>query len=260
MPTIKSIALPFVRLSNSEVAQFTSTTLKAIEKTKIKLTEHAPVFQCTTSISKALTAFEEALNPDQSVSATALAKADKNRTVDARNILLQVKLAQFSRLDHKKAAASDLLTVLAPFNNLYKEKYEKKTSLIRTTVARLDKSPYKEKINLVGAKEWVDNLKMSQEEFYQLYLTYAKHKKKAQTKSIKEQRQDLIKQHTALYQYLKGVIALDDQSPLKEVLLAVTDVRLDYAQTIKRRKKKDKEKLALPQPGQEEPDDHPKIA
>lgn len=247
MPTMTSVTVPFIRLSNSEVAQFTSTTLKAIEKTKVKLSEHAPVHQCTTKISKALTAFEDALNQDQLVTAKDIAKADKLRTVDTRNILLQVKLAQSSRLDNKKAAANDLATALAPFKNLYQEKYEKKTSLIRTMIARLEKSPYKEKVSLVGAKEWVDNLKLSQEEFYQLYLTYAKNKKKAQTKSIKEQRTELLKDHIALYQYLLGIVALDSKTPLKEVLMAVNDVRLDYAQTIKRRKKKEKA-LSLPLP------------
>lgn len=234
------IPLNLNRLSTSEFSQFHSTSLKAIEKTRVKLTEYPKLHQAITRLTNCLALLEPGIKQEKPVTGTDLREADKRRDKDKKNLDMMVEIAKYSRNSTKQAAAIDIAKILSHYKSIHRENYEKQTKHTNQLIQRLEKSPYREKINQIGAMEQVQNLKESQENFYQLYLTYTQYQGQNISKKVSEARKDIKEQYTILYQYLLCVVYWDNHSPLKPLLLALNDCRKDYAKLLNRRNKKAK--------------------
>lgn len=244
MPNKKQVPLYLKSLTNAEVAQFNMTTIRAIEKTQANFEDFPMILSCVSKIREALQLYEELLHQEKPVSSKELKEADKKRDIDYRNLSWQIIIAQSSRNVNKKAVADELFQLLNQFKGATKQNYEGQTAYIRTLLGRLEAKTFKDKINQIGAREVVDNLKNSQEEFYKLYLDYSKYQKKTKTASLRQQKDDLLKCYDQFYKLLSAMVNADETSPLKPILLAVNDVRRDYAERVKRRRKKNKKSEA----------------
>lgn len=243
---LKTYATPLTinSLPNPTLNQFIATSLSALENATAAFDNQEQAALLVQKLKAEQETFNRLLHQEKTVSGTDLVRADKLRGTDLRNLFLQAKIHQHSRLANKKAAADDLVVFLTPYRSVYKENYEKETSAINSVLSRLEKSPYREKIALLGAKELVENLKQSQANFYQLYLNYSKYKRQEQTRSLSAQRQTVITAYTILYQYVLTLVAIDDTSNLKTSLTRLNEVRMDYHHRVKKsRQKKEPKKI-----------------
>lgn len=239
------IPLNLNRLSTSEFSQFNTTTLKSIEKTRIKLTEHPKVNQAVSRLNNSLLLLEPGIKQEKPVTGKDLREADKKRDRAKKHLEMTIEVAKHSRNDNKRAAALEIDRILVNYKFIHRENYEKQTKHMNQLIQRLEKSPYREKINQIGANEQVQNLKENQENFYQLYLTYTQYQGQNITKKVAAARKDIKEQYTILYQYLICEVYWDNNSPLKPLLLAINDCRKDYSKLLNRRTKKTKTNTAL---------------
>ena len=251
MPKTHVIFLTLARLNHIELEQFLSTSMTVMDKANIKLTDHSKIQLICTKLQKELTTYGEYIHQAQPVSSKELLAADKKRGRAVRNLILYFDICRDSPNATKQANATELYELVLPFKTIYKENYEKESASIRSLLMRLEKAPYKEKLNQIGGREFIENVKNSQQDFYQIYTNYTKHKKVEKTRTLTQQRELVTKHYQALYQYLIATVANDEKSPVKPLLLALNDVRKDYKARLNRRKKKEQkvdEPLELPEP------------
>lgn len=177
MPKDNFISFPITRLNHTELEQFLSTSITVMEKTNTQLAEVPKIESLYTTLQTDLAVYGEALHQIQAVSNKDLVQADKKLGRAVRNLITYVDICRDSPNLNKQTNATELYDLVLPYKSLYKENYEKESAGIRSLLTRLDKSPYKEKLNQIGAREFIDNVRTSQQDFYQIYTSYYKHKR-----------------------------------------------------------------------------------
>lgn len=228
------------RLSLSEFSQLMTTSLRALEQKGVKLEDFPHIEGAIKRLEASLPKLDVGIKQEKPVTGTDLRQADRVRAQDLKHIFMMVSIALASRKAEKREAAQELDKLLQHYRQVSRDNYEKESKHINQLLNRLASQSYREKISQVGIEEQVNNLKASQEIFYQLYLTHTHYRGQKIGRRVQYDRKDIQNQYKILYQYLLCHIYWDENSPLKPILMSLNDCRINYNQLISRREKRNK--------------------
>lgn len=165
-----------------------------------------------------------------------ITEADQLRDMELAALRAAVNAFRTSRREEEQKAYTQLRDLLLTVKMAERSKYETETALITSLLRRLDKSPYKEAIDMLGLTRFVTNLRDSQEAFETAFAQRSTSGLQKISHNAKGKRKAIFTSYLQLCDYLAIMVKVKDESIYSQALSVVNNSRSYYAELLARRK------------------------
>ena len=165
-------------------------------------------------------------------------EADAMRDKDIQALFSNIKAYKNSCIHEKREAYQVLNKLFQGYKDLPTANYEKETALLKNLFDKLAQPYYYQHLSQVNALEFLENLKASQAQFYQIYLEADQYEQAGNLPTATEIRKSIESDYQLFYNYLYAIYLVDQDELIKKVLLLANDIRQNFNELLHRRSSK----------------------
>ncbi|MGT2907292.1 DUF6261 family protein [Streptococcus dentiloxodontae] len=237
--TIKKVPLAISRLSTLESSQCIAHTLDAFSKQKLDFSTDKRLQTLIDRLQTALPQYEKSIKQEKATPLTMTIKeADAIRDHDIQALFSIIKVYKNSRIEEKQAAYKALNKLFQGYKGIKTANYEKETALLKNLFEKLAQPNYMDYLKQLNATEFLENLKASQDQFYQIYLEADPNSEKVALPTATQIRKAIEADYQLLYNYLLTSHLVEQDDTSQKALLLFNDIRQRFSELIQRRNAK----------------------
>lgn len=249
MTTYKDVSLQTKHVSKEDLEYLVDASLALLASKQLSLEEDQSLKAAVDCLKEARATYGQSQEQDQPKDSQRLSDLDRQRDLDYADLKLYLKSQLRHRQPNRQEAAKQLFDLLEVYKEVLTKPQAEQSAGMKALLKQLEERDNRNRLTLVGAMDFYNQLKSSQERFDAAYLKRLEGRSQRPLVSKDEARRHLLKTYRMLYRYL---ICLEffGKSTSHQALLAVfNDVRLTFNDTQARKhghsKKKAKDKLPL---------------
>lgn len=233
--THKLITLTLSRLSNPDLAQFIVRSLDDLEKSGIRYTTDENIVSLINQLKTQHSPFQKSIEQVRASDKTvALAKADRLRDEAFKAFGAGLNAFRYNSTEAEQAAYASLKLLHKQYKPSTGRNYEAQTVLFVNFLEKLATAPYKEQVNTLGLKRFVDRLIEANRSFDQLYASRSQDKLTKLAYNTKELKTKVIYHYNLLADYINVMAQVKKTKPYIDLLTVVNHTRKTYADLVAR--------------------------
>lgn len=228
--THKLYPLTVTRFPNPDLAQFIVRFFDDLDKSGIRYTNDEVLVSLINQLKGQHTPFQKSIEQVRASDKTvALAKADRLRDEAYKALGSGLKAYQYSTVEAEKAAYTSLNILFKQYKPSTGKNYEAQTNLLTNFAEKMTTAPYKDQVNLLGLKRFVDRLVETNRNFDALYASRSQDKLTKVAYNSKELKADVIYHYNLLVDYINVMAQAKKTKPYTDLLNVVNHTRKTYA-------------------------------
>ncbi|MCW6683122.1 DUF6261 family protein [Aerococcaceae bacterium NML160702] len=236
----KVYPITFTYLHHAEYAQLVARFIEEYEATKMRTTDE-DLTRLLATVKTKLTAMQNAL--EQVVTqekSEAVSRADKERDMSIKALFDSIRPYRYTKVLAEKEAYNALHLLFKQYRHAARKSYEEETSLIHSLLEKLKTSEYQPDVTTLGITKFVVNLTESQVQFNKVFTERIKEERTKPKYDVKALRRSLAEDYRLLVAYVGINAQVKSNETYKQVLTIMNSIHKYYADTLARRKGKQK--------------------